>query len=298
MDKRQEDTLNMYQTTQDVLLTDEHVAIYTGNVPFEEAVAELGDKIEEIEELRDQQESDTTGVTQDKDNKREKLEGLTYKVGSILVFYGSTVNNRALVNKVNFTRTALKEARDNALPGMAEQVHQAAVAHAAAVLPYGLTAIITADLATAIGAFVDYISKPRAAKAETSAATEQLPGVFDKTDLLLQERLDKGMELYVDTDFYTQYFNARIIIDSPVRKRALQVNFTDSDTGQPIARLNIVVDASLKRRSTKKGNMYVQNLTEGEHSFTVSLPGYVSQTVPFVVITGETTKLAVQMVKS
>jgi len=295
MNKDQEDTLNMYETTDSVLQT--HNAVWVANVPFSAAVAQLVTNIDAIENLRDQQDADTTGVTQDKQNKRQALEDQTITVGNILVFYASTTNNRELLEKVNFKRSALSHARDNELPGMSEQVHQEAVANAAAVLPFGLTAAMTTALRTAIDDFVDYISKPRAAQSEVSAATEQLPPVFDATNKLLDEQLDAGMELYrvSKPDFYAQYHNARIIVNSPTKKRALDVSFVNDATNTPIAHVNVNVDGSISRRSSTLGNIRVQNLSEGDHLLLASLPGYADGRATFHVITGETTKLEVRL---
>jgi len=295
MNKIQEDTLNMYEAASDVLHA--HDTVWNTNVPFSDAVEELDDDIDAIGNLRDQQEADISGVTDDKDERRVTLENQTYTIASAIVFYASVTNNRELLKKVNFTRSKLEQARDNEVPGMSKQVHQAAAANAAAILPYGVTATMITDLNTAIDAFVEYISKPRAAKSETSAATEQLPQVYTDTDKLLEERLDKGMELYrfSEPDFYTQYFNARIIINSPTQKRALEVKFVDEVTGAPIEHVKVLVDLTINRRSSEKGNIRVQSLSEGSHSLKATLPGYSDATENFNVISGETTKLTIRM---
>ncbi len=297
MTKDQEDTLNMYEAVDEVLQT--FNAVWVGNVPFAAAVGEFEGNINDIEDLRDQQEEDTKGVTQDKQNKRQALEDQTFTIGSIIVFFASNTNNRKLLEKVNFTRTDLKEARDNELPGMSEQVHQEAVTNAVALLPYGVTPLLITALGNAIAAFVDYISKPRAALIETSAATEQLPPVFVDTDKVLTEKLDGGMELYrvSNNNFYTQYFNARIIVNSPTQKRALQAQFVDDVTIEAIARVNVTVNDTIKRRSSQLGNIRVQSLLEGAHTLKATLPGYVDVNQNFNVISGETTKLEVRMVK-
>jgi hypothetical protein len=295
MNKDQEDTLNMYEATNDVLQS--NAAIWTPNVPFNAAVGELEDGIADIGDLRDQQEADTTGITEDKDERRTTLEEKTYTIGSVISFYASTTGNRDLLKKVNFGKSELSKARDNELPGMSDQVHQAAVDNAAAILPYGVTALMTAALKTAIDNYVDYISKPRAAVSETSAATEQLPNVFENTDKLLEERIDKGMELFkaANPDFYAQYFIAREIINSPTQKRSLMVHVENGVTHIPIEHVKIIVDSAINRRSSQNGNSWVQNLGEGGHTLTASLPGYADVIQNFNVISGETTKITLNM---
>lgn len=297
MEKLQDDTLNMFQTTHEVL--DDHAADYAGNVPFEQSVTDLNDGIDSIELLRDQQEEDTTGVTQDKEGRREKLEQDTLKIGSVIAFYASTVNNRKLMQKVNFTKTDLSKARDNELPGMSEQVHQAAVDNAAAILPFGITGSMTTGLASKLVDYIEYISKPRAARSETSAATSQLPAAFDAVNKLLEERIDRGMELFRldNSDFFAAYTSARIIVNSPRLKRSLEVTFVDSVTQKSIEHVRVLVDGTIKRRSSKKGNIRVQSLIEGLHAITGTLPGYNAISQNFNVISGETTKLIIVMVK-
>jgi hypothetical protein len=287
----------MYQATDSILQSNN--AIWNLNLPFSTAVGGLENNIDAIENLRDQQEQDITGVTLDKQNKRLALEDSTYTVGSIIVFYASTINNQKLLRKVNFTRSSLTLARDNELPGMSDQVHQAAVDNAAALLPFGLTAIMTTALGNAITGFVNEISAPRAALSETSAATEQLPPVFVATTKLLEEQLDMGMELYrvSQPDFYSKYHKARIIVNSPTEKRALQAQFVELVSGEPIEHVNVVVDTDITRRSSKLGNIYVQSLDEGSHNLKGTLPGFTDGVEAFNVISGETTKLIVKMNK-
>lgn len=297
MNKIQEDTLNMYQATDDVLQT--HNAVWAANIPFAAAVTELENNIDSIEDLQDIQLTDTTGVAESKQNKRLSLEDQTFAAGRIIAFYASTINDPDLQKRINFTRSELKNARDNELPSFARKVHSEAVANAAAVLPFGLTGPMTTALGVAIDDYDDLIDKPRSAKGRTSAATEQLPPLFDDTTTLLTEQLDGGMELYrvSNPDFYTQYFNARIIVNSPTQKRALEVHFTTGDdTNTPLEHVSVLVDGSINRRSSSLGNIRVQNLSEGGHGFTATLPGYAPADGHFNVITGETTKIVVQMV--
>jgi hypothetical protein len=297
MTKGQEDKLNMYEAVDSVLQT--HNAVWSGNVPFSAAVAQLENNIDEVEDTRDLQEVDNTGIREDKDNRRKKLEDDTYTIGSVIAFYASTVNNRELLKKVNFSRTELHNSRDNELPGMGNQVQQAAVANTLALAPFGITPVMITTHQSSIDDFVEYISKPRAALAETSAATEELPGIFAATDTLLEERLDKGMELYrvSNEDFYTQYFNARIIVNSPTQTRSLEVHFEELVGGAPVARAIVTVDGTIHRRSSRLGNIRVQSLAEGAHHLDVVLPGYDNASADFNVISGVTTKITVKLTK-
>lgn len=296
MTKDQEDKLNMYETVDGVLQGND--TVWTGNSEFSDAVDDLEDDIEKIGDLAQQQMEDITGITEDKHEARIALEEQIIAVASIIVFWASRGGGRGIVNKVNFGRSELSKARDNEITGMAEQVHEVAADNAAVLVPFGLTPAMITALADAITEYNKHISKPREALTETSAATEQLPPVFRDTDKILEEQLDKGMELFKvsEPDFYTQYFNARIIVNSPTQKRALEVTFTDMVTNAPLFHVSVVIDDTIKRRSSKKGNIRVQNLAEGSHTLEADLPGYEHIKVIFNVIAGETTKLVVKMI--
>jgi hypothetical protein len=297
MTKDQEDKLNMYQAVDGVLQS--HNSVWTANTEFSAAVDELEDNIDSIVNLAEQQDEDITGVTEDKDEARAELETNTLSVASIVVFWASKTGNRKLVKKVNYTKTELHDARDNELPTMGNTVYKEANANSAALLPFGLTAGMITTLQTSISTFQDYISKPREALADTSAATKQLPPVFAATDKLLAEQLDNGMALYQVShpDFYTQYFNARVIVNSPTLTRALEAHFEDFDTGLPLEHVSVLVDINITRRSSEKGNIRVQSLDEGRHHITAGLPGYVTAGEDFNVILGETTKLVIKLRK-
>jgi hypothetical protein len=158
---------------------------------------------------------------------------------------------------------------------------------------------MTTDLGTAKDDYVTSINKPREALTESSAATEKLVPIYDDQHELLTERIDNGMELYRESAnaFYTQYFNARIIVNSPVTKIALTVHFEEEAGGAAIKHVSVLVDGSITRRSSTLGNIIVQNLAEGAHTITATLPGYLPASVPFNVIAGETTKLVIKMEK-
>jgi hypothetical protein len=297
MKKLQDDTLKMFETTSKVLHKDN--SAWNTNIPFVAAVQELDDNINDIRDLSSTQNSDNRGIKHDKDNRRDSLQNQTFAAAGILTFYASTINNRKLLEKVSLTRTDLERARDNALAGIAEQVYQEAAANSTPALPYGLTATMITDLRSAIDEFVKYISKPRDARVGKKEATEQLVKVFADTNILLLERLDKGMELYVKTNntFYTKYFKGRIIVNSPTIKRALEIRFEDAEDKTAITGVTVTVDKKIKRRSSAKGNSRVQNLVGEKHSLKAAHPGFLPASENFTIISGETTRLVIKMKK-
>jgi len=296
MDKGQEDSLSMYETTSTVLHNYE--AVWTGNVPFENNVDELDGQIEKINDLADQQDDDSKGATQDKALKRTTLEQQTFSVASIVAHYAADTGNRTLFENVNVGERDLIRARDNALPTIAEGIINNAENNLVAAAPYGLTQAKIDALTDARTAYVNALSEPRTIIVETSAATEQLPPAFKATNTLLEEKLDSGMELYrySHTDFYTQYHHARNIVSSPTNKRALEMHFVNNMNGEVIVKVKVEINKGVViRKSSKLGNIRVQNLVEGSHTYKATLFGFEEVKGSFNVISGETTKLEVKM---
>jgi hypothetical protein len=295
MNKRQNAAFKMYGATLGVLQSNN--GIWNLNAPFSAAVAALETLIGTIDTCHGKQMEDRKGIADDKKAKRKALNESAFAINKIIVFYASTTDNAELLEKVNFTRSSFNRARDNAMVGICEQVHQAAADKALALLPFGVTATMITDLEDFIADFVSCIFNPQAGRMEVKEATAELKQAFAGTKKLVEEQLDAGMELYSisNADFYTKYFNARKIVKDATRKRALQAFFADAENGDALARVKVRTGKNIQRVSSAKGNMYVQNLEEGSHQLTATLDGYEIAETRFNVIIGETTKLVIKM---
>jgi hypothetical protein len=295
MNKNQEDTLNMFQATSQVLQNNS--AVWTGNVPFATSVKQLNVNIQQIETLQEQQVADITGVTVDKKAQRIALAAQIYYVASIIAFYATDTNNASLRLSVLDTRSRLLAMRENDLVAKAANVVQAATDNAASLTAYGLVPADITNLSTILSTYQAMMGTPRDAQVETESATNQMAPLISATSKLLKSAIDRGIELFKASngDFYNQYFIARKTINSAVHVRSLDISI--SDKNGELAKVIVSIDnGTIKRRSTKKGRVLVQNLTEGTHSITMTMPGYTTQTVSFNVVQGETTKVNIVMV--
>ncbi|MFI5219372.1 MAG: hypothetical protein ACHQNT_07765 [Bacteroidia bacterium] len=297
MNKDQDDVLKMYNTSYGLLK--DSSTIYAANVPFNNVVDLLGDNIKAILDLQDRQTIDITGIAEDKKNTRALLEKLTYDTSVIMAFYATITNNTELRIASDYTRTRLKNARDNEIITMGELVYRSADANAAALAPYGLTAGMLNALNDVYKKFLHCSNKPRDARSGISEAATELLKLFGQTNALLTEQIDNGMELFREShnDFYRKYFISRKLIKSASYKRALHAKFIDSKTRKALPKVSIIVDNKFKKLSWKKGTTTLQNLYEGSHVLKASLPRYQNIILNFNVIKGETTRLVIEMVK-
>jgi hypothetical protein len=295
MNKDQLDVLRMYQTTYKVLQTNN--AIWISIVPFVNSVNALKTLIDELSDLLARQQQDVSGIAADKKHKRKWLEKLSYQIETIIVFYATTTDNKKLLAKVNFNRSDYTLARDNSLIGICSQILNAAIANAAALLPFGLTAGLINSLQTSIDEFNVCMDKPKSARSDAAEATKKIPLKFRRARKLLNEQLDTGMELYRDQNgsFYSKYFKARIIVNTPRLKRALKATFVSASNQLPLAKLKLKIDGKLNKLSSPKGTVYVQHLDEGKHFIEAIMEDGSVRRTDFNIIKGETTTLVVNI---
>jgi hypothetical protein len=295
MNKDQEDIFRMYRVALEVLKSNN--AVWSGNIPFGNAVAELENNIDDLEELREQQMEDIKGITDEKKARRILLEDLSYKVETIVVFYATSAGNEILLALVDYNRSDYTLARDSEVVGISMQVHKAAAANAAALLPFGLTASMITSLQNAIDSFSEYIDEPKSARSDAAEATKAIPKAIRQTTKLLKQQVDKGMELFRTTnpDFYAKYFKARKIVNTARLRRALKATFVNAENNKAIEKVKVKIDGKIKRSSSAKGTIYVQHLAEGKHTLEASRSDGSVVKKEFNVIKRETTKLVVKL---
>lgn len=213
MTDTQENKLSMYLTTEKVV--DANNPIWAGMPAFVAAKDAFSDKIMEIGKERQRQEKATTGVTKDKAAAEEAAISKAVSVASATYAYASVVGNNGLKDEVNYSPSELRKSRDTILIDRLRVILNAANTHAADLVDYGIAAADLAELDALVIAFEDQVQNPRAAISERATATGALQALFDETDIILKEQLDKLMEVYRNTSFqfYSQYKKARLIID-------------------------------------------------------------------------------------
>lgn len=298
MNKQQQDNLRMYMATHDVL--SKNASIYAGNVPFIDAVNSLKNGITGIQNLVTEQNFNSKGVTQDKKLRRDTLKTLTLKISGVIAFYASNTGNIKLLQRAKINKSTLNLCRENELPGYAKTVLQCANENAAALVAYGITPAIILELENANSQFVDYVSKPASARLQKKDASTQLKSSITQVTALLTQKIDSGMALYQNTHnkFYTQYKSARSIVNSPRITRALKATVIDSNTLQPLGGAEITINKKIKRKSSAKGTIHVQSLTEGNNKLTAIKKNYNTVQTTFIVVSGQTTRLTISMTKA
>lgn len=211
MENNLENRLSMYQKVQFYLT---HHAAETAAIPM---VATLQDDLEEkvngVLSLASIVDTDITGYTVDKQDKRNELTQKILKLSTAIVAYASINDNKILVEKCDESQSSMGDMRDNDLYTFGQLIINEATPIMTNLAPFG---IAPADLTAATGAAATYleaIQNPRGQINERNKALTDLQALMKSTDDLVRDKLDKVMGVYQATNIslYTGYLGARSI---------------------------------------------------------------------------------------
>jgi hypothetical protein len=137
------------------------------------------------------------------------------KVSGSLLAYASVTNNAELTGIADYTKSELMKARDNIFYDKARIIYEAAQPLATQLAGYNIVAADITQFQTLLGQFLTTIPKRRNATAVSKSATTAIGGLFKDVDAILKNKLDKLVLSFrvTNPDFYTNYLNARIIVD-------------------------------------------------------------------------------------
>lgn len=217
MNAPQENKLSMYLTVKAVCAPAPIQTIWSPLTAFADNYAAFLLKIGLIQQLAAAQTADRTGASRDKAGIMESLADALMAVAGALTAYATVGNDQTLAAKVDFSRSTFLRLRDSEISGTAKMIHTEATGRLAALAPYGVTAPMLDGLQDEIDTYEIIVEAPRASVVGRKTVTTQIAEEFRKTDLLLENVLDRLMQQFKTTQpgFYRDYFNARIIIDRP-----------------------------------------------------------------------------------
>jgi len=313
MTNPQEDYLSMMYSVKNTC--EKYQPTWTTIAAFAASYNLFAAKIPLIEQNRDAQMLEITGITEDKNNKRLIMVDKAAFMQNRLKSLSNATNNPELFNSVNYTPTKMKMARDTEIVGICNTILTRATANATALVNYGVTAAMITELQTTIANYSATLAKPKTAITQTKTATENLAKLFKETDNILTKRLDLDIELFKVSkpEFYSQYISSRIVISTGKNKMSVLGNITMVETGEPLKGVILTVTpenngmmkatavagmSPLVKKSAEKGNFRIPSLPEGTYSVTAKKIGFKDQIVTIIVANGETTNLKIEMEKN
>lgn len=219
MTTRQENKFSMYLSTESWL--NKNLDKIKQLPHLQDLFAELGDFIQQIKNTREAQETSTKGFAKQKNVFKTTLLKQAELILHTLKAYANIQGMIHLSEEVNYTPSTLKQAADTVLRDICQLLHTKATEHLEALKAYQLTQKQLDDLQKAIQDYAQSIPEPRTGLATKKSVTYSLTELFDKTDSLLKDKIDKLLEITKATDTltYNAYRNARKMVNLGTRKR-------------------------------------------------------------------------------
>lgn len=215
MNDRQENKLNMYHAVEQIL--DDNAAIIASVAAFQTATANFKAKIAQIVAADQQKSISLKGIAVDKNVAKRALAQKATGVARLVSAYASATANNILREQVKFSDSALLRKRDDQIAQLCQNIRDAADDNAAALLSYGVTPAMLADLQTAIDDYAARVPAPRAAVSTRATLQTNLAALFKAADDILINQLDDLLPALeaASPDFAETYRNARELIDQP-----------------------------------------------------------------------------------
>ena len=216
MTQTQQNRLTMNRTLLDLLLA--NFITWQASAPFSRAYNQLLPSVTNREAAAKKQATSTTGITDDNEGHAAVAVARVLKMAANVRAYALEKGNHDLFTKLNFTTSFLlhiSETRQHA-------ALQSIIETMTAELPnLGEFPEVTSAALTQAQAAVDIahtsLTAPRTAINSRSVATDSIPG----QELIARQAIavmDNLVGNYTDTasDFVSQYWKARVIVDSGI----------------------------------------------------------------------------------
>jgi hypothetical protein len=293
MTQEQQDSVYMYDAVNQVLNTNK--SVWTANTAFTSAVNAFGANINSINTAGTNQKTNVVGVTLSKAQQKDALISAAYATATAGRAYATVSNNAALKQACKISHSDLRDAAEQDLTGICQNLHDAVNPFIGSMAGYGINAGTQTALQTAITAFISLIGTPRSTQTASIAATQVIETTIRNTNLLLADGLDGLMEQYSLTNviFYKQYHAARKLAPHGHRTTVTVKGLIQNSNYQGInkAHVQIVEEASRKKITDASGAYKFMRLKPGTYTVEVVINGFVTQSKSISIATAGTTEL-------
>ncbi|PCH92464.1 MAG: hypothetical protein COB85_08110, partial [Bacteroidetes bacterium] len=147
---------------------------------------------------------------------------------------------------------------------------------------YGIAAAELTDLQGKIDDYEAIVASPRNAITDRSTATAELENLFNKGDDVLNNKLDKLLNQFTQSnpEFTTQYASSRKILDMGGSSTGLKGKITDSGTGDRIVKATVEIpELETNRKSNNDGMYHFKKVRPGTYSISAGAKGYKSKEI-------------------
>lgn len=276
MNSRQESKVNMYRGV--LLFCQNNAGIVLANTAFSEAINALTIKVNEIQDYLVREIRHTTGISADKATAKAKLCLVASEIANIVYAYANTVNNKVLIDEVNYSLSDLKKLREDLIVATVTNIYNSTQSNLSALGTYGITASTLDELTDAINDYNALLPKTKTTISEKSNYNDNIIKLIDETDTLIKNRLDRLVVVFnkPHPDFVNTYKKVRHI-DAP-NKTVTQIkgNVINKVDGKAIeeAIISLIGSTNATTKSDKEGNFVFKPVTYGDYQLSIKATGF------------------------
>ena len=213
MTKREENKLTMYKAVTGTLKNNKEK---TASIPaFATVEEQFVAALNKIETVHNKHQSVAKGAAQQKGVNEDDMIDELVTLGSVLYVLAVQKGDIALQEATKVTESDLKKKRDAELATEAKNLFNIAEDNGSELANYGINGNKLKAIGLQIETYADALESTETVAAEKTAARQGLGEAFDQADHVLKNMIDPLMEIFhaSDSDFYNQYFSARVIKD-------------------------------------------------------------------------------------
>ena len=242
------------------------------------------------------QATDISGVALNKNLVKKLLIAMTISISDKLVALATNTKDVVLKEESRITSSELKKISNNNCHIACQKIYDAAYAHKAALVAYGVTDELLQTFDTYLNSFESLIPAPKREEDEKKMATTEIAILFAETDVIVED-MDALVKVVNDShpEVVEQYFLARKIGKPGYRVLAATLKVMDG-SGNPMGKVLVsCAELSLKRNTTMKGNLLIRTSPEGVYKFSFSKPGYKTVIHELSFVKGSRLEMNVEM---
>ena len=272
------------------------LVIRNGILHFEPAYTSFLAKQVKISDYFDAQMMDRKGIRKNKTIIRNTLTENILDFGAKTESYAAFIGDNELLEKVNYTRTELVNFTEQEFIAAANIISSVVTTHAAALVAYGLTAIMITDFDTLKASFVTITPLPKSGIDEKKAATKLIKTtLIEAHDLLLtMDRAVRANKLTYP-EFHDEYFIAREVEDPITHNLAAKGTLVDLD-GMPVPFAKMTCSTlNIKRKLNGKGTFQISGIINGPHKITFVQPDFKTVVYDAVFVSGKRIQIDIVM---
>lgn len=203
----------MYRATNLVLANHSELFAQLGDLVM--AHQRLQNGLDVIDQNRQVQEADTSGLTKSKIEKRNELVRRISQFSAALVAHATSMKMIELKTKATYTPSELKTSPDPVLYDIGVLLLKLATQYKPELVKYFVGDAEFTALESMLAEFKEAIPQRRVATSIAKVSTGNIGETFNEIDKLLKEEIDVLMApfQFIHVDFYKEYKNARKIVN-------------------------------------------------------------------------------------